>query len=93
MDEVIVKEPKCLFKKHKRKGILDWDDLYKLCDGDPSKEIMALKFSHTFPFRNPVGWRELSRLLESAKIKPSLPSPMKIPEKVFRNVYQLGFGG
>lgn len=92
LDGVDVGEAGCLFKKYRQKGVFNWEDLYKLCGGEPSKEIMALRFSHTFPFSNPIGWREFDRLLANANIKHSLPSPMKISEEVFRNVYRLGFG-
>ena len=92
LDEVAVGNPRLLFKKYQKKGILNWNDLYKMCDRDPSNEIMALRFSHTFLFSNPVAWSDVSRFLENADVKPSLPSPMKIPADVFRHIYRLGFG-
>ena len=91
LDEVVIDNPKTLFKKYKNFGILQWEDLYNMCEGDPSKEIMALKFSHTFPFRKPVSLNDLKVIFKQEGVGLSLQSPLKIPATIFQKLYQFGY--
>ena len=91
LDEVVIDNPKALFKKFKRFGILTWEDLYDMCKGDSSKEIMVLKFSHTFPFRKPVALNDLRVIFEKEGVGLSLQSPLKIPAAIFQKLYQIGY--
>ena len=91
LDEVEIDSPKTLFRKFKRFGILEWKELYEMCRGDPSKEIMALKFSHTFPLREPVSLSAMKTVFQEDGIGLSLQSPLKIPPETFRKLFQRGY--
>ena len=50
LDEVVIDTPKELFRRFKRSGTLQWEDIYDLCKGDISTELMAIAVPLT-PFR------------------------------------------
>ena len=91
LDEVEIGAAKALFKKFKKFGILEWNDIYKMCAGDPSKKIMALKFSHTFPFRKPVSLDTIRAAFKENGTGLSLQSPLKLSTKIFHKLFQLGY--
>lgn len=91
LDEVEIGTPKNLFKKFKKFGILNWNEIYKMCDGDTSKEIMALKFSHTFPFRKPILLNEMKTIFDEDGIGLWIQSPSKMPVEIFQKLFQLGY--
>ena len=91
LDTVKIGKPQMLFKEYRRFGILRWDDIYKLCDGDPSREIMALRFSSTFSFRKPINLASLRRACSAEQHALVLQSPSRIPATLFRKIFCLGF--
>ena len=92
LDEVIIDTPKELLRKFKKFGILEWQDLYDMCDRDSSKKLMALKFSHTFLFRNPVSLGQVREAFKkNHKAGPSTQAPAKLSPKIFRELFQRGF--
>jgi hypothetical protein len=91
LDDVVVDKPKRLFAKFKKYGILEWRDLYKMCGSDPEKEIMALSFSHTFPFRKPVSLQALRAVYREEGVGLGLQSPSRIPPGIFRRIFCIGF--
>ena len=91
LDEVVIDTPKELFRKFKKFGILEWNDLFKMCDGDPSKELMALRFSHTFLFREPISLEVLKSVFEAHVAGLSLQGPLKLSPKIFHSLYQKGY--
>ena len=91
LDEVKVGTAKTLFKKFKNFGILEWNDIYKMCAGDPTNEIMALKFSHTFPFRKPVSLDKIRAAFRENGTGLSLQSPLKLSTTLFQKLFQLGY--
>ena len=91
LDEVMLGTPKELFKKFKKFGILEWDNLHKMCDGDISQELMALKFSHTFPFRKRVSLDLIRDIYQADNVGLCVQSPSKIPPETFRKLFRLGY--
>ncbi len=91
LDAVMVDIPKALFRRFSKFGILEWKDLCDICDGDPSKEIMALRFSHTFLFRKPVSLEKLRDVYKKGEIGLTLQSPSNVPAEIFRELFQLGY--
>ena len=91
LDEVEVGTPQELFKKFKKFGILKWDAIYEMCKGDISKEIMALKFSHTFLFREPISLKDMRTVYEEDGFWLGLQSPSKIPVATFRKLFHRGY--
>ena len=91
LDEVVIDTTKELFRKFKKFGVLEWEDLREMCDGDPSKELMVLKFSHTFPFREPVSLEILRTICEENGVRPSLQGPSERPPEIFHKLFQRGY--
>lgn len=91
LDEVEIGIPKDLFKKFKKFGILNWNKIYDMCDGDISREIMVLNFSHTFLFRKPISLNEIRTVCQEDSINPRLQSPWKIPAERFQKLFRLGY--
>lgn len=91
LDDVEVGPPKALFRKFKKMGILDWQDLYEMCDSDTEREIMALKFSHTFPFPHPISLAEFRLICEKDGVRPWVQSPLQIPMSTFQELFQIGY--
>ena len=91
LDAVETGNPKELFGQFKKLGILKWKEIYDICSGDPFKEIMALKFSHTFCFRNPISLDVLQSIFREDQINLVLQSPSRIPQKAFQKLFRLGY--
>ncbi len=91
LDAVECGLPKDMLKKFKKFGVLDWKDLSALCDNDPSREIMCLKFSHTCRFSSDVLLSKL-RVFEHRGNVP-LQSPRKINADLFTKIFNAGFTG
>ncbi|MCY3972820.1 MAG: GNAT family N-acetyltransferase [Candidatus Dadabacteria bacterium] len=92
LDEVNIGVPKDLFKRFKKFGILEWRDIYNMCEGDVSREIMALQFSNTFVFPHEIALSELRKVAEERGIDNiSLQSPLRIDREMFQKLYNLGW--
>ncbi|MCY4282576.1 MAG: GNAT family N-acetyltransferase [Gammaproteobacteria bacterium] len=91
LDTVEMGSAKELFKKFKKFGVLEWRDIFDICGGDPSKEIMALKFSHTFLFRRPVPLNVMRNIFAEYDINLVLQSPSKLSTEIFLELFQLGY--
>ena len=86
LDDVLIDTTKELFRQFRKFGILEWRALYEMCGRDPSKKLMALKFSHTFLFRKPVS---LATMREIGISHPQ--GPRKIPSELFHQLLQRGY--
>ena len=91
LDEVEIDIPQELFKKFKRFGILEWENIREMCNGDLLKEIMALRFSHTFPFRQPVSLKKIRTVFNEDNVGLWLQSPSEIPIETFCKLFHLGY--
>lgn len=91
LDEVVLDTPKELFRRFKRYGTSEWNDLCETCDGDISKKIMALLFSHTFPLRRRVALNELRKVFDDDGVAQTPQSPRKIPAETFLKLFNLGY--
>ena len=91
LDDVEVGTPKSLYKKYRKLGILDWRDLQKMTDNDTDKEIMALRFSHTFPFRHPISFPKYRAICKEFSADPWVRSLRKIPTSIYQKLFELGF--
>ena len=91
LDKVEIDTPKELFRRFKKYGTLEWKDLYTMCKGDISKELMGLQFSHTFPLKRPVPLAEIRKVFAEDGIGLSLRGPSRIPFDTFNRLLQLGY--
>ena len=93
LDEIVIGTPKILFRKFACFGILDWREIFTICEKDINKEIMVIKFSHTFPFRNRVDLNKMQEVYREFGQKPLVQSPSKLNTELFNKIFQLGFSG
>ena len=91
LENVVLETPKELFRKFKRYGTFEWRNLYDLCGGDISKNVMALLFSHTFPLRRRVPLDEVREVFGQDDVGLTLQSPSKIEPGTFLKLFSLGF--
>lgn len=94
LDAVEIDTPRALYKKYAKLGILEWKELYEMCDGNVDADMMALKFSHTFTFRIPVTFYELKKVFsEEENRNLMMLSPVRMAVSTFDRIFQLGFPG
>lgn len=90
VDEVIIEKPKVAYNLFKRLGIYKWEDVYKAADKNIDNEIMAIKFSHTQLFSNPVKHAKIEKIAKENNHSLQVFSPYKITQKVFIDIYKEG---
>lgn len=90
IDEVIIEKPKVIFNLFKRLGIYNWEDVYDTAENDINREIMAIKFTHTQLFPNPVLRERIEKISAENKHGLQLFSPYKIAQEVFIEIYKEG---
>jgi len=90
IDEVAVGKPKELFKRFRRLGVYDWENVYKLAKNDTNREIMAIKFSYTEPFPSPVPWQIFQKILNDESCRSRIQSPHRITPNAFFRIYRVG---
>lgn len=91
LDDVVVDSAKELFRKFKKFGVLEWRDISKMCKNDPTRELMALKFSHTFLFRKPISLHDLKEVYKKNNVGLVLQSPSKVLPEIFHELFQKGY--
>ena len=91
LDEVVIDTPRELFRRFKRYGTLELKDLYSMCGGNTSKNLMALQFSHSFPLHRHVPLAEIWKTFDEDGIGRTLQSPRKLPFHTFRKLFELGY--
>ena len=91
LDQVVIGPAKDLLRRFQRYGTLDWNDLYRMSNGDASKPLMALRFSHTFPFQCPVSLTRMWKVLDEEGIGRSIQGPRKISANAFVKLFRLGY--
>ena len=91
LDEVVVDTAKELLRRFKKFGILGWEELYRMCAGDTSMELMALRFSHTFVFRKRLPLNEVRAVYEEDGSGLTVQLPTSMPASRFQKLFRLGF--
>ena len=91
LNSVETGRPKVLLKKFKKFGILEWPDLFEMCQRDPTREIMAFVFSHTFSFRKSVPLKTLRTIFKEDGVGLVLQSTQRVPAESFRRIFLQGF--
>ena len=91
LDDVVIGKPKELWKRFRKFGVLEWDNLYEMCQGDVSKELMALQFSQTFLFRDRISLSKLRAIYNEDGPNVFLQGPTRVPAKTFQKIFELGF--
>ena len=91
LDGVEIGTPSDLLKRFEKRGIFRWREIFETCGGDPSREIMALEFSHTFAFRKPVSLASLRTASYEEQHSLVVQSASRIPRSLFEKIYLLGY--
>lgn len=86
LDEVIVGQPKILYQQFRRLGVYTYNDIQKI-NNNIEGNIMAIKFSDTEVFNNPISFTNAKKIAEG---KISVRSPYKISNDTFKELYNLG---
>lgn len=89
LDDVDIGKPKELYSKYKRLGVYEWKHLYELAGESIDTEVMALCFSDTEVFTNPLPLSTVQRLL---KKKATFQSPLRVSNTIFETVYSIANG-
>ena len=91
LDDVVVGTAKHLLGRFKKYGVLEWEELYQMCAGDTSMELMALQFSHTFVFRRRIQLNEIRSVYEEDGGGLTVQLPTSMPASRFQKLFKLGF--
>jgi hypothetical protein len=75
-----------LFNAFRRLGVFEWAHIRHMVDGDPAKEILALRFADTELFEQPFPGNQAKVL----GIRNNFTSPVKVPETAFAKIYRHG---
>lgn len=77
---------KVLFNAFRRLGVFEWEQIRDMVDGDPMKEILALRFADTELFEQPFPGDQAKAL----GILNNFTSPVKVSEAAFAEIYRQG---
>ena len=91
LDEVVVDTAKELLRRFKKFGILGWEELYQMCAGDTSMELMALRFSHTSVFRRRIPLNAVRAVYKEDATGLTVQLPTRMPTSRFQKLFKLGF--
>ena len=91
LDEVVLGTPKELLRQFKKFGVLGWEDLFQMCAGDISRELMALRFSHTFAFRRRIPLNSVRAVYNDEGLGLVLRGTTSMPAGRFQKLFKLGF--
>jgi predicted GNAT family acetyltransferase/predicted nucleic acid-binding protein len=90
--EVTIGKPKELFRANKKYGIYKWKNIMETAKQNIDNDIMAIKFSNTILFDNPVTYEKVVSILKRNSLYSNFQrSPYPIPSTVFNEIYQHGF--
>ena len=91
LDEAEVGSPKALYRKYRKFGTFEWRDIYRTCNGNLSVDLMALKFSHTFLFREPIPRATMKAIYQEHRTNLVVQSPSRIPPGIFQRLFNQGY--
>lgn len=77
---------KVLFNEFRRLGVFEWRNILELAGGDPTTEILALRFADTELFEKSFPGDQAKAL----GIRNNFTSPIKVPETAFSEIYRHG---
>jgi GNAT superfamily N-acetyltransferase len=85
LDEVAIGHPEELYLRFQRLGIYEWKHIKELAKG--KDKIMAIRFSNTELFKNPV---DLAKIHEFLGNRGQIQSPRRITNEAFFQIYSYG---
>jgi len=88
---VLTGKPKEIFRQFRRYGVFDWPHVLKSAGG-LDNDVMAVEFSDTELFKQPISWRDIQSTLHRHGMNSTFPSPVAIKEEIFLDFYKQGTG-
>lgn len=80
-----------LSRKYHRLGAYEWSDVLGAAKGNPRSRLHGYLFAQTELLSSPVQWGSLEKLIfEHMGTKNRIPSPLRVPEALFEDVYRMG---
>lgn len=89
LNEIVVDDPKLVFRRFKRLGIYDWGKVSEIAERDEKKQVMALRFDDTELLPNPLVWDKLGDILRDEGCYSTLQSPRAITPGAFQKIHNL----
>jgi hypothetical protein len=89
LDEVVIDDPMSLYRKFRRYGAYQKEDIHKSAQSDSSKQAMAVRFSDTLPAVCPIPLQKIREILDSPKIV--FQTAYRVTKLQFKELYEYGF--
>ncbi len=87
-DEVVIGKPKELYRRFRNLGIYEWENvLLDVAHNKLDNDIMAIRFTDTEPFSNPIPLKKLQEVLGK---KVTMQGALYISKEDFAKLYTLG---
>ncbi len=87
LSDVAIGKPKELYRRFRNLGIYEWQNVYNVARCNPKQDIMAIAFSDTELFSQPI---ELKKIREIIGKKVTMQLPYYISPEIFAIIYQMG---
>ncbi len=93
LEEVAVGSAKDLFRRFQRLGIYEWRDILRTASNKSTNHIMALRFSNSEVFSQPLTFAAVSQILQEEEGRVlMLQSPQRILPRTFARIYRMASG-
>ena len=87
LEEVIIDKPEKLYRQFRSLGVYELKDLMTIAKDEPKADIMAIRFSHTELFPNPLTLKIIQGILGN---KTTVQRVFRLPETKFGIIYKEG---
>jgi len=87
LEEVIIDKPEKLYRQFRSLGVYELKDLMTIAKDEPKADIMAIRFSHTQLFPNPLTLKIIQGILGN---KTTVQRVFRLPETKFGIIYKEG---
>lgn len=87
LEEVIIDKPEKLYRQFRSLGVYELKDLMTIAKDEPKADIMAIRFSHTELFPNPLTLKRIQGILGN---KTTVQRVFRLPETKFGIIYKEG---
>lgn len=91
VQDVAIGQPKEVYRRYRRFGVYEWRNVLKTA-GSLEGKVMAVQFTDTELFERPVDWATIQSILHRHGKRNTFPSPVRIDEEVFVDLYRSGIG-
>lgn len=87
LEEVIIDKPEKLYRQFRSLGVYELKDLMTIAKDEAKADIMAIRFSHTELFPNPLTLKRIQGILGK---QTTVQSVFRLPETKFGIIYKEG---